>query len=72
MCKEFIENPHWKMETLNIWARKQVCRILGQFFFDRKMDGEQYSIFLQDELFISLAVSFLNAEDSLQKEILVI
>lgn len=65
-----VENPHWMMEAntqypqkLNVWAGIVGSRIIGPYFFDGTLDGEQYLDFLRYELIPTLAVLFPNAED---------
>lgn len=64
------ENPHWMMEAntqypqrVNVWAGIVSNRVIGPYFFNGTLDGEQYLDFLRFELLPALAVLFPNAED---------
>lgn len=64
------ENPHWIMEChtqypqkVNVWAGIVDNRILGPFFFDGTLNGEQYLEFLEFELIPALAVLYPNPDE---------
>lgn len=64
------ENPHWMQEChtqrpqkINTWAAIVRNRIVGPYFFEGTLNGEDYLNFLQFELIPALAVLFPNPQD---------
>lgn len=60
-------NPRWMREQhtqnpqkVNVWAGILNDRIIGPFFFDGNLTGDQYLQFLQNELIPTLAANFPN------------
>jgi hypothetical protein len=64
------ENPHWTQQhytqrrgKINVWAGMIGNRLLGPYFFEENLNGNQYLDFLQFELVPALTVLFPNHED---------